>query len=460
MLRLNDQGRTFNQVPSKLLQYCYIDASAENKFSIPPFKELMKYRVVACSCIDANILADAQCTNRALMRLENEVITSIHPHSTAAEAKPHWTHLLIDEAAQGSEPELCIPISIVATETTTPITPDTGPKVPLSQPQLVLCGDRFQLGPIVSSPEARKAELDTSLLQRLFERPLYSDEQSTTPYYRPCTHLCKNYRSHPAILMPPSALFYNDSLVPFAKNGRVVWERLRSKRKCRSGEKEGNGAVVVEKEDRWMECSVGKCRKGDVGGGKGTISEIQIVMTIVKELMDEANSCEPPLKARNIGIISPFRAQVWKLREMLREENLRDVDVGTVEDWQGRENRVIIVSCVRSSQRFLEEDFQKGLGLFREPKRMNVAITRAKELLVIIGNPHLLKQDAYWKPFLQFALRNNLYEGPNLDLEVDGNYISKLEAALFHTEGVDGIADPEKIGVLVAGIVAGEVLRE
>ncbi|KAJ3554546.1 hypothetical protein NP233_g12400 [Leucocoprinus birnbaumii] len=448
MLRLNDQGRTFNQVPSKLLQYCYIDASAENKFSIPPFKELMKYRVVACSCIDANILADAQCTNRALMRLENEVITSIHPHSTAAEAKPHWTHLLIDEAAQGSEPELCIPISIVATETTS-ITSDTGPKVPLSQPQLVLCGDRFQLGPIVSSPEARKAELDTSLLQRLFERPLYSDEQSTTPYYRPCTHLCKNYRSHPAILMPPSALFYNDSLVPFAKNGRVVWERLRGKRCC-GGERDGNGTV----KSTWY-----------------NLGEIQIVMTIVKELMDEANSCEPPLKARNIGIISPFRAQVWKLREMLREENLRDVDVGTVEvgtwilrlrmrDWQGRENRVIIVSCVRSSQRFLEEDFQKGLGLFREPKRMNVAITRAKELLVIIGNPHLLKQDAYWKPFLQFALRNNLYEGPDLDLEVDGNYISKLEAALFHTEGVDGIADPEKIGVLVAGIVAGEVLRE
>lgn len=54
-------------------------------------------------------------------------------------------------------------------------------------------------------------------------------------------------------------------------------------------------------------------------------------MKVVKSLMKEANACDPPLKARNIGIISPFRAQVWKLREMLREENLRDVDVGTVE---------------------------------------------------------------------------------------------------------------------------------
>ncbi|KXN83986.1 putative RNA helicase SDE3 [Leucoagaricus sp. SymC.cos] len=422
MLRLNDQGRTFNQVPSKLLQYCYIDASAENKFSIPPFKELMKYRVVACSCVDANILADAQCTNHALMRLESEVISAIHPHAMQeVTVKPHWTHLLIDEAAQGSEPELCIPISVVATESTAPLSEvPIGSKVELSQSQLVLCGDRFQLGPIVSSFEARKAELDMSLLQRLFERPPYSDINSTIKYYRPHAHLRKNYRSHPAILMPPSALFYSDTLVPCANNGRIVWSGL----------------------------------KGEDGGG-----EIQVVMRIVKSLMLEADSCDPPLKPRNIGIISPFRAQVWKLREILREENLRDVDVGTVEDWQGRENRVIIVSCVRSTARFLEDDFQKGLGLFKEPKRMNVAITRARELLIVIGNPRLLEQDSYWKPYLQFALRNNLYEGPELDLEVDGNYISKLEAALVHA-GADGTVDPEKFGALVAGIVAGEVLRE
>lgn len=97
-------------------------------------------------------------------------------------------------------------------------------------------------------------------------------------------------------------------------------------------------------------------------------------------------------------------------------------------DWQGRENRVIIVSCVRSQARFLEDDFQKGLGLFKEAKRylsfpslphlrisiicavyrMNVAITRAKELLVVIGNPRRLQEDPYWKSYLQFALRNNL----------------------------------------------------
>lgn len=76
---------------------------------------------------------------------------------------------------------------------------------------------------------------------------------------------------------------------------------------------------------------------------------------------------------------------------------------------------------------------------------MNVAITRAKELLVVIGNGAILQQDPFWRSFLQFTLRNKLcvvvasfcsagnmafsisYSGPPLDLELDGNYISRLE---------------------------------
>ena len=76
---------------------------------------------------------------------------------------------------------------------------------------------------------------------------------------------------------------------------------------------------------------------------------------------------------------------------------------------------------------------------------MNVAITRAKELLIVIGNGSVMQQDPYWKGFLHFAIRNKLfviyqdalgtlqsgffrrYVGPELDLEMDGNYISRLE---------------------------------
>jgi superfamily I DNA and/or RNA helicase len=80
-----------------------------------------------------------------------------------------------------------------------------------------------------------------------------------------------------------------------------------------------------------------------------------------------------------------------------------------MQDLQGRENRVAIISCVRSNPRFLPEDQAKGLGLVYERKRMNVGITRARELLVVIGNAELLKRDPYWNPFLQFVIRNRLW---------------------------------------------------
>jgi len=69
-----------------------------DKFSIPPWKTLMQFRVVVTSCLDAGILVSAQCTNTQLMAMEDEVAASIHPHRKPKHiVQPHWTHLLIDE---------------------------------------------------------------------------------------------------------------------------------------------------------------------------------------------------------------------------------------------------------------------------------------------------------------------------------------------------------------------------
>jgi hypothetical protein len=76
---------------------CFIDIE-NDKYALPPWKKLMQYRVVVCSCLDASILVGAQCTNRALMTMEEEVTNILHPHRKKKHvARPHWTHLLIDE---------------------------------------------------------------------------------------------------------------------------------------------------------------------------------------------------------------------------------------------------------------------------------------------------------------------------------------------------------------------------
>ncbi|KAG5646161.1 hypothetical protein DXG03_004214 [Asterophora parasitica] len=371
MLRLNDQNRTFAEVPIKITQYCYVE---NDKFALPPWKTLLRYRVVITSCIDAGILVAAQCTNAALMRLEDQVVQSLHPYRVPkAQVTPHWTHLLIDEARAG--------------------------------------------------------ELDISLLERLFERPLYAEhayarsnrrhgllhDDNVTEVFKlvPFANLVKNYRSHPAILMPPSAIFYNDSLEPCATNGTITWTGL------------GNPELPLMFFGHNLpeEC-VDEVMDRATWYNKG---EIDKVIEVITTLLQEAETCSPPLRPAEIGIMAPWREQVWKLRERLRNEKLGAVDVGTVEDYQGRESRVVIISCVRSNPRFLKEDMSKGLGLVFEKKRMNVAITRAKELLVVIGNGEVLKRDPYWNGFLEFAIRNKLYVGPPLDLEMSGNYVSRLE---------------------------------
>ncbi|KAM9245617.1 RNA helicase Mov10l1 [Leptosomus discolor] len=91
----------------------------------------------------------------------------------------------------------------------------------------------------------------------------------------------------------------------------------------------------------------------------------------------------------DIGVITPYRKQVEKIRLLLRSIDLADIKVGTVEEFQGQEYTVIILSTVRSREGLFDDDNQY-LGFLSNPKRFNVAITRAKALLIVVGNPHVL----------------------------------------------------------------------
>jgi len=148
----------------------------------------------------------------------------------------------------------------------------------------------------------------------------------------------------------------------------------------------------------------------------------QVVETILSLQRDR-----PDIQAKEIAVITPWREQVWRIRAKLRSIGLHGVDVGHVESYQGAEFKVTILSCVRSRHRFIAADRNAGVGFYDSPKRFNVAITRAKELLVIIGNANLLKGDAHWRGLLEVAQRHNLYVGPELRLTPVDKPISKIE---------------------------------
>ena len=135
------------------------------------------------------------------------------------------------------------------------------------------------------------------------------------------------------------------------------------------------------------------------GTSKYNRPEAEAVAAIVRRLLQYGE-----LRAADIGVISPYGAQVRILRSLLRSgmasRDPNAVEVSSVDGFQGREKEVIVFSCVRASQR-------GGLGFLADARRVNVAFTRAKRGLIVIGHPPTLEREAgTWAPWLRWARSN------------------------------------------------------
>ncbi|KAM9352325.1 RNA helicase Mov10l1 [Symphorus nematophorus] len=290
----------------------------------------------------------------------------------------HFTHVFLDEAGQATEPESLIPMSLVSER----------------DGQIVLAGDPCQLGPVVKSKLATAFALGVSLLERLMSNPLYSRQEWG---YNPklVTKLIYNYRSHEALLTLPSKLFYQDELCYKAPRDVIdslcQWKTLPKK-----------GFPLLCHGVRGTEM-----REGNNPSWFNPVEAVQVMLyccQLAKKLYN-------PVDASDIGIIAPYRKQCEKIRVLLGKVGLSDIKVGSVEEFQGQEFLVIILSTVRSNESVESDDLQSALGFLSNPKRFNVAITRPKALLVIVGNPHILIRDPCFRALLQYCFINGAYLG-------------------------------------------------
>uniref|UniRef100_A0A8C1UBL5 RNA helicase n=1 Tax=Cyprinus carpio TaxID=7962 RepID=A0A8C1UBL5_CYPCA len=305
----------------------------------------------------------------------------------------HFTHVFVDEAGQATEPESLIPLSLLSE----------------TSGQMVLAGDPKQLGPVVKSKLAAVFGLGVSLLERLMGTPLYScGERGYNPLL--VTKLVYNYRSHEALLELPSRLFYAGELC--VRSQRTVvdalchWSRLPTK-----------GFPFIFHGVRGTEM-----REGNNPSWFNPAEAVQVMMyccQLAKRLYD-------PIPATDIGVIAPYKKQVEKIRVLLHRVGLGDVKVGSVEEFQGQEFLIIIISTVRSNESLLSEELQSMLGFLSNPKRFNVAITRAKALLIVIGNPHVLIKDPCFGALLQYSYDNRAFLGcdPPVSLQASPRFES------------------------------------
>ena len=98
---------------------------------------------------------------------------------------------------------------------------------------------------------------------------------------------------------------------------------------------------------------------------------------------------------------------------------------------------MIILSLTRSNSMFVSSDVERRMGVFQQPKRTNVALTRAENLFIVVGNPLVMSKDPIWRQWLWFCLRNGLWYGDNGGSEIlDWFASNKKYRTVRHRQGI------------------------
>ncbi|XP_021765730.1 regulator of nonsense transcripts 1 homolog [Chenopodium quinoa] len=278
-----------------------------------------------------------------------------------------FRQVLIDESTQATEPECLIPLVLGAK-------------------QVVLVGDHCQLGPVIMCKKAARAGLAQSLFERLVllgVKPIRLQVQ---------------YRMHPALSEFPSNSFYEGTL----QNGVTINER------------QSTGIDFpwpVPNRPMFFYVQMGQEEISASGTSYLNRTEAANVEKIVTSFLRSG------VVPSQIGVITPYEGQrayivnYMSRNGALRQQLYKEIEVASVDSFQGREKDYIILSCVRSNE-------HQGIGFLNDPRRLNVALTRARYGIVILGNPKVLSKQPLWNGLLtHYKEHECLVEGPLSNLK-------------------------------------------
>ncbi len=241
----------------------------------------------------------------------------------------------------------------------------------------VLAGDHCQLPATVISQEAQRAGLGTSLMQRLLETP-----QMATQIAR---RLTVQYRMHESIMSFSSQQFYEGSLIADAS---VAGHRLCDLPGIAASELTETPLLFIDTAGASFDEEV-----GTDGQSRSNPREAEIALRQVTELLDAG------LAASDIAVITPYAGQVRLLRELMPDNG---VEIDTVDGFQGREKEAVVISLVRSNDR-------NEIGFLSDARRMNVALTRARRKLIVIGDTATLAAHPFFEHLLNHFQQQAAY---------------------------------------------------
>lgn len=285
--------------------------------------------------------------------------------------------LLCDEATQATEPDVLIPL--------------TGGVGEILR-QVVLVGDHHQLPPTVLVKPDEPGSLARSMFSRLWHAGVSS------------TMLDTQYRMHPDISSFPARQFYFGRLTTAVKRrdralpvALVAHDRVSLPVLCPVEDSTAtplsDRLLGMLGQRRVLFLNVTNGREEHESGAEREANfsylnrcEAELVYDIVRNL---------PYPAQDIGVISPYAAQVRLVAQLLsRYEDDSYIDVSSVDGFQGREKDAIVFSAVRSNS-------AGRVGFLADWRRLNVALTRAKSALIVLGSAETLQHDKHWAAWLR-----------------------------------------------------------
>jgi ATP-dependent RNA/DNA helicase IGHMBP2 len=263
--------------------------------------------------------------------------------------------VFIDEAAQALEPASWIPI--------------------LKASKVVLAGDPFQLPPTVKSMKAEKGGFNVTLIEKCLKR---MDRSSM---------LKVQYRMNEQIMGFSNQQFYGGQL---KADAAVRQHRLEIS--------EDEPVVFVDTAGCGFEEQLQPTYQS-----RFNPDEFQILCEHLYQLIEEHRVLELPLP--EIALISPYREQVMFMKNAVEEDViLQDVPlvINTIDGFQGQEKDVVYISLVRSNG--------KGeVGFLNDYRRMNVALTRARKKLVVVGDSATIGSSEFYQAFLEYCEQHGSY---------------------------------------------------
>ncbi|KAK8967609.1 putative helicase MAGATAMA 3 [Platanthera guangdongensis] len=279
--------------------------------------------------------------------------------------------VVVDEAAQALEPATLIPLQLLKS----------------SGAKCVMVGDPKQLPATVLSSVASKFLYECSMFERL-QRAGY-----------PVILLTEQYRMHPEICSFPSSHFYDNKLL----NGVDAASK--------SAQFHGHTCLGPY---MFFDIPDGREQHGKSFGSMSLYNEAEAeaAISILKFLRNRYSS---DFTTRKIGIITPYKSQLHLLRSQFSKvfgsSAVYDMEFNTIDGFQGREVDILILTTVRSSIPDAKSAWSSsvGIGFVADIRRMNVALTRAKISLWIVGNASTLQKNPHWGALVQNAKERSLF---------------------------------------------------